>query len=60
MARLKVLAESCGFCDERCVDENLMEQLVEGLLDRDAIQQKIGLTRLTNRSLVPIGFGLNF
>ena len=59
MARLKVLAESCGFCDERCVDENLLEQLVEGLLDRDAIQQKIGLTfiRLTYRSHVPTGFG---
>ena len=59
MARLKLLAESCGFCDERCVDENLLEQLVEGLLDRDAIQKKIGLTniRLTYRSHVSTGFG---
>ena len=46
-ARLRGLAESCGFCDERCLDENLLEQLIEGLHDRNVAQKLLHVPDLT-------------
>ena len=37
--RLRALAKSCGFCNEACLNENLLEQIIEGLLDRDIAQE---------------------
>ena len=52
--RLRGLAESCGFCDERCMDENLLEQLVEGLGDRNVAQKLLYVQDLTMK----VAFGI--
>ena len=46
IGRLRSLAESCGFCGEVCLDENLLEQLVEGLRDRDVAEQLLNVPDL--------------
>ena len=53
-ARLKELAESCGFCDERCTDENLLEQLVEGLHDTSIAQKLLDVPGLTTEAALSI------
>ena len=53
-ARLRGLAGSCGFCDERCLDENLLEQLVEGLRDRSVAQKLLYVPGLTMKAALGI------
>ena len=47
MSRLKALAASCGFCDEACLEQNILEQLVEGLRDKTVSQKLLAIPDLT-------------
>ena len=47
VSRLKALAESCGFCDEACLEQNVLEQLVEGLRDKTVAQKLLAIPDLT-------------
>ena len=67
--RLKALAKSCGFCDEVCLEENLIEQLIEGLRDRSVARQLLAAADLNldmaleicsgNKEDVDVGNDLN-
>ena len=45
--RLKALAKSCRFCDTECFEENLIEQLIEGLRDRSVARQLLAAADLS-------------
>ena len=52
--RLKSLAEACAFCNNACLDENVVEQLVEGLRNRDVAQELLDIPDLNLQMAVGI------
>ena len=40
------MASSCGFCNESCLRDNLLEQLIAGILDRAVVRKLLDLPNL--------------
>lgn len=43
---LQAMASSCGFCNESCLRDNLLEQLIAGILDRAVVRKLLDLPNL--------------
>ena len=39
LVSLRELAKTCNFCNAKCTEKNMRDQIIEGLIDADTIEQ---------------------
>ena len=51
---LRELAKTCNFCDDKCLQNSLRDQLVEGIIDPDTVQDLLKEQELTLEKAIQI------
>ena len=47
IVELRDLVKTCNFCDDKCVEKVLRDQLIEGLMDNNTVEDLLKIKELT-------------